>query len=338
MLNKAILAKKALSVNLGLIDPYKLTFAVTYRCNSRCANCSIWKKKSKNFELSLDEIRQFFAKNRFRWLNLTGGEVFLRQDLVDIIKSAGSLEILSITTNGIMTDNIIETVNQILALNKVNKFTMVVSIDGSEHLHDRIRGVQCWKNAIETLQRLRQLSKNNEHLKVFAGYTVAPQNLGKLEETSEAIKKEIPDFQMAEMHVNVYHVSDIYFGNAPVNMNKQRIIEEINKIIEAKSGNDVISFLERKFLKHMAEFLETGRSPLPCKAVKASIFIDTIGNVYPCTMMNETLGNLRDNDFDLNKILDNPETKRILDMIKNSQCPGCWTACEAYQTILSNMV
>jgi len=56
--------------------PYKLTFALTYRCNSRCQICQIWKKK-KHKELSLLEIEKFFTINDFfNWIDLTGGEVF----------------------------------------------------------------------------------------------------------------------------------------------------------------------------------------------------------------------------------------------------------------------
>ena len=58
--------------------PYRLTFAVTNRCQARCAMCNIWQKPSGN-ELSLAEIDALFSKaGRFSWVNLTGGELFQR--------------------------------------------------------------------------------------------------------------------------------------------------------------------------------------------------------------------------------------------------------------------
>src|SRR5204862_533518 len=74
-----------LRANLGRLDfPFKLTFCVTFWCNYRCTTCNIWKMAPRD-ELSLDEIRRFFARSgRFLWIDLTGGEVTLRKDFIDI--------------------------------------------------------------------------------------------------------------------------------------------------------------------------------------------------------------------------------------------------------------
>ena len=70
-----------------LKKPYKLNFAITMWCQSRCLTCNIWQIKPKD-ELTLDEIREFAKKNTsFRWVGLTGGEPFLRSDIVDIAKA-----------------------------------------------------------------------------------------------------------------------------------------------------------------------------------------------------------------------------------------------------------
>ena len=63
--------------------PYKLTFAITYWCNYRCTTCNIWQMKPRD-ELRLEEIREFFKRsNRFVWVDLTGGEVALRKEILD---------------------------------------------------------------------------------------------------------------------------------------------------------------------------------------------------------------------------------------------------------------
>ena len=69
-------------VRLG--KPYRLIFCLTYWCNYRCETCNIWKLRPKD-ELSFDEVRQFFEKNsQFSWIDLSGGEVWLRNDFVEI--------------------------------------------------------------------------------------------------------------------------------------------------------------------------------------------------------------------------------------------------------------
>jgi RNase P subunit RPR2 len=49
------------------------------------------------------------------------------------------------------------------------------------------------------------------------------------------------------------------------------------------------------------------------------------------------MGNLRENDYDLLKIISNEKATDLHEKIKNGQCPQCWTPCEAYQNILSNL-
>ncbi|MDE1824747.1 MAG: radical SAM protein, partial [Candidatus Micrarchaeota archaeon] len=67
--------------------PYKLNFSITYWCQSRCTHCSIWQIRPKG-ELTLDEIRNFARQNNyFKWVELTGGEPFLRQDIVEIART-----------------------------------------------------------------------------------------------------------------------------------------------------------------------------------------------------------------------------------------------------------
>ena len=81
------LAKNILKANLGRLDqPYKLTFALTSKCNYRCQTCNIWQKPPQD-ELSPSEIELLFKKApNFSWIDLTGGEVFLRRDFVDIVE------------------------------------------------------------------------------------------------------------------------------------------------------------------------------------------------------------------------------------------------------------
>ena len=71
--------------------PYKLTFCVTYWCNYKCQTCNIWKMKPRD-ELRTDEIRRFFERSSgFSWVDITGGEVSLRKDFVDICEAESSL-------------------------------------------------------------------------------------------------------------------------------------------------------------------------------------------------------------------------------------------------------
>src|SRR5439155_149151 len=103
------LAGAALRANLGRLDfPFKLTFCVTFWCNYRCQTCNIWKMAPRD-ELRLEEIQRFFRRSgRFLWVDLTGGEVTLRRDFIDVchavIDGCPDLLLLHFPTNGYLTD------------------------------------------------------------------------------------------------------------------------------------------------------------------------------------------------------------------------------------------
>ncbi|HIE43193.1 MAG TPA: 4Fe-4S cluster-binding domain-containing protein, partial [Candidatus Omnitrophica bacterium] len=101
-----------------LSSPYRLTYALTYRCNLTCKICLIWKKRNSH-ELSIYEIKRFFKRlNNLCWLDLTGGEITLRGDVEDvidiIIENSPYLSILHLSTNGQIPEKILSIAERIL--------------------------------------------------------------------------------------------------------------------------------------------------------------------------------------------------------------------------------
>jgi len=103
-----------------------------------------------------------------------------------------------------------------------------------------------------------------------------------------------------------------------------------------KKSLNPISLIEDKYLILGKKYLETKKTPMKCNIFNLSCFIDPYGNVYPCTIFNKKLGNLRENDYNLKNILTSKTAKRIKKEIIKNKCPGCWTPCEAHQMIISN--
>lgn len=340
------IAKKIFLSNVGLLaDPYKLNFAVTYRCNSRCRICNIWCKEPEG-ELTLDEIQKIFENsNFFSWISLTGGEPFLRQDIADIARilkeKCSSLYILNIPTNGFLTETILEKMNDVLSLG-IPKCVVTVSLDGPEEVHEYIRGILgVWKRSVETYKRLKSLS--GKGLDVFFEFTVCPYNTGKFMETYLAVKKEIPSISVNDFHVNVFHHSGHFYSNLHLEDTtsfRENLGNEINQIIAIKKRRSVnpMVFLPQTYLKLAERYAKTRRTPLECRVLSSSCFIDPKGNVFPCTIFSKNLGNLRNFGYDLKRILELDETKETKRVIKELKCPNCWTPCEAYPMILGNMV
>ena len=42
------------------------------------------------------------------------------------------------------------------------------------------------------------------------------------------------------------------------------------------------------------------------------LVVDDIGDVWPCEILKDKFGNLRDHDFDINKLLEKYESKKLV--------------------------
>ena len=96
--------------------------------------------------------------------------------------------------------------------------------------------------------------------------------------------------------------------------------------------------LENAYLGYLDKFLKTGVTPMPCHALRASCFVDPWGVVYPCISYSRPIGRLRDTGMRLDPIWNARDTRELQGEIWKGQCPQCWTACEAYQSILGNVL
>jgi len=347
------LGYKAFVSNFNLLkQPYKLTFAITYRCNSRCKTCGIWRKKSGN-ELRLDEIKKFAKKSDFfSWFNLTGGEPFLRKDIVGIaqafLENSSNFYLFNTTSNGYTPDIIAKRVEEILSL-KIPRCIVGISLDGYKELHERIRGVKgSWDKAIKSFKLLKALSKEHKNFQTFFGYTISPINIGEFKKTYLSVKEVIPEIEPKDFHVNLLHTSEHYFSNIDNKFNLKSSAREVVKelgLIESMRKNGSINpaiftqnFLEKNYVKFSKPFIKNNRTPLACKVLQTSIFLDPYGNVFPCTIFNKLLGNIRNSRYELKKIIETEDAKALRKEILELKCPNCWTPCEAYQTILGNLL
>lgn len=336
------LAKNILKSNVQRLDhPYKLTFCVTYWCNYKCKTCNIWQRKPKD-ELTLEEIQRFFHRsNKFNWIDFTGGEVWLRKDFTEIAKTAirecNNLVLLHFPTNGFLTDRILSGVEEILSA-KPKKLVVTVSVDGDEAVNDHVRGKQGgWKRQIETYKQLH----NMRGVDVVLGMTLSSLNLREYDKAFDAAKAECPWLKPTDFHMNIAHESAHYYGNQELNVRSDdtdALVEEIRKY-RNKRGIPLtpISLIESRYLRQAEKYVRSGQTPMRCHALHSSCFVDSWGFVYPCGMFDAKVANLRDHDFDLDRVWHSNEAKQLQKEIWDYQCPQCWTPCEANQSLLGNL-
>lgn len=328
--------------NLGRnARPFKLTLIVTWTCDARCRMCNIW-QRPKEGVMTVEEVDRFFAKNPwFSWVNVSGGEIWTRPDAGDlfaaIVVRSKDLYLLDFPTTGQQTEKIVPGVERILAA-RVPKLLVTVSLDGPPATHDDVRGRKgAFDNAMATFRALRKL--RSRRFDVFLGMTLSSFNQGRIFDTFESVKAVVPDAELRELHVNVAQESAHYYQNEGMGRTEAAATTELARFVDARGRRlHPVAYLERRYQELVPGFLASGRTPLPCKALASSVFVDARWNVYPCSMYDAPLGNLRDNGFDLDAVWNAEKTVRLQSEIESRKCPNCWTPCEAYQTILGNLL
>jgi len=338
----ARLAGRLLRANAGrLSHPLKLNLALTYWCQYKCKTCNIWQRKPVD-ELTTDEILTFVGRNpSVSWLDVTGGEIFLRKDIDAIfdaiVDSWRDLYILHFPTNGFQTREIVATAER-LARSRVPHLIVTVSIDGDEALNDDVRGIKGgFRRQIETLSALRRIPR----IRAVAGMTLSRFNLGQAERTFAAVRAAVPGLTMADFHVNFAQTSEHYYGNDgdTVTAPRDAAQRELRWYrAQRAGGRGPADWVESTFLRELDAFLQSGRTPMRCHSLRSSCFIDPWGTVFPCISYNRPLGRLRDTGMRLAPIWDAASTRTVQQEIWNGDCPQCWTACEAYHSILGNVI
>lgn len=284
---------------------------VTYRCNAKCYMCNTWQhptRKTEEFTPNLvDKI-----PDGLRFINITGGEPFLRDDLEEIIQIAlRKTNRVVISTNGYFTKKIVR-----LAENYGNRIGFRISIEGLPEVNDELRGIQ---NGFD--HGLRSLvSINNMGIKdIGFGITVSDSNA----------KDMIKLFRMAhaiglEFATAVTHNSYYFHKNDNKHEDADMIASEFqNLAVELLKTNKPKNWFRAYFNMGLANKVRGGKRPLPCEVGKDVFFLDPFANIMPCNGSDEPMimGNLKDQNFD--QIWNSQKADEIREQVKN--CPKeCW--------------
>jgi radical SAM protein with 4Fe4S-binding SPASM domain len=324
-----------------LAAPVKVNFALTYWCQYRCKTCNIWKRRPEN-ELTTAEVLTFVRKNpQIAWLDVTGGEIFLRKDIQEILQaivgSWKSLAILHFPTNGFLTDQI-ERVSRSLVKRGGPAIVITVSVDGDEALNDDVRGIKGgYQRQVETFRALRRIPG----IRPVFGMTLSRYNVGAFERTFEALARVCPGLDIKDFHLNVAQVSGHYYGNAEMaNVAPPRdLVAQELRVYRRRRGMPLSlqAWLEDSYLDHLERYVESGALPMRCHSLRSSCFIDPWGTVFPCITYSHPIGSLRDHAMELGAIWTSETAVALQGEIWQGDCPQCWTACEAYQSILGNL-
>jgi MoaA/NifB/PqqE/SkfB family radical SAM enzyme len=314
--------------NIGKPDilPLALTLKVTNRCNAKCKTCNIHSQDSNN-ELVLSEFEKTFSNfdGKVFWLTLTGGEPFLRQDLIEICQLAYKNlhpKIITIATNGILHETIPKAIKRVLTVCPNTFINLNLSLDGFGQKHDDIRGVKDnFKLAMQTYKELQTIDSPDFTLginTILSKYNVKDSN-----EFFPKLLNFGSDTYLVEIAQEKTELNNIGYDVQPHLEDYFSAIDCLKNELKKKDYkglSKIIQSFRLQYYDYTKKMLKEKRGFFSCYAGFASAYISHNGEVFACCVKDKRLGDLRQEDYDFCKIWFGRTADEVRQVIKNERC------------------
>ena len=323
--------------------PVNITVSGSYRCNSRCKTCNVW--LLPNDDMTLEEWdRTFESLGRAPyWFTFSGGEPTLRKDLPDMVGSAYRHcrpGIINIPTNGIQQKIIPGSVERVLQVAPKSEVIINLSLDGVGLKHDEIRGVRNnWDRAMVTYAALKELQKEYDHLTLGVHTVISNYNVDSFPDLCEYVQRELkPDSYITEIAEERVELDTVGLGITPT---AEKYTVAIDALLERMREErltgvaEVAQAFRRRYYELVKRTLREQRQVIPCMAGVASAQIAPNGDVWTCCIRAESMGNLREHDYDFGSVWRTGKAKQLRRSIKNREC-YCPLANAAYTNMLTH--
>ncbi|MFQ5511655.1 MAG: radical SAM protein [Candidatus Krumholzibacteriia bacterium] len=305
--------------------PTDAIIALTYRCDARCEMCNIWQIKPQEF-LSVDDYAK--VPETLNDINISGGEAFMRKDVVDIVKVINdkcNQPRIVVSTNGFRTKQIVAAMEELRKT--IPDIGIGVSLDGIGETHDRVRGVRdAYKKSLATLHQLKEREFSN----VRIGFTALDGNVGEMRKVYDLAGSLGVQFTTA-----VAQNSDIYFSTqSNEHLNGNRLADALGYVIKS----ELLSYHPKRWMRAYFEsgtllFNEESRRLLKCSAALDFFYLAPEGRVYPCLTIPSPLGDLKGHTFE--DVWQSEQADRVRAEIDG--CEKCWMICTARTALKKNV-
>lgn len=334
--------------------PINLTLSITNMCNSRCQSCDIWtiypaEKERLQEELTVDEIEAIFASvGEVYFFNISGGEPFLRKDIVDIVRVGCEQlnpTVVHIPTNALSPQRIAALTEEILVgmrrWSPGTKLTLKPSFDGVEEFHDWVRGIPGnYKKLIETLELLRELRAEYDHLRVGVGTVISTMNIDHLPDIIAESERFGVDSYISEVAEEREEMRNVSSGITPSHQQYGAAIQQFRDMtfdrLKEAYGLELLTQGMRHFYYELTRrWLRDRSQVIPCYAGVSNAHISPYGDLWPCAILagSKSLGNLKDVDYDFYKLWHSSRADEVRASIKAGEC-DCPLANQAYANML----
>jgi AdoMet-dependent heme synthase len=293
------------ALRLGV--PFSAQVDLTYRCNEKCVHCYL--DHDDHGEMTTAEIKHLLeemAEAGVFTLTFSGGEIFLRRDLFELLEHARSLTFsIKLKTNAVLIRE-----KQAARLRDLGVASIQVSIYSHRpEVHDAITLVRgSLQRSIHAIRFLK-----SQGLRVIMANVLMIQN--------------------AQDHHGVRALAAELGAEYALDPTVTPMMDGDRAPLELNAGASALHalFRDEAYVGDVAEFCappiapdESSMDALPCSAGHTACYISPYGEFYPCVQFPLSCGNVRQQRF-IDIWRDSPQLKevrsiRLRDLSSCSQC------------------
>lgn len=310
-----------------------LALSVHSACNCRCVMCDIWKANADRRELGPAELEAHLAAIRrlgVRRVMLTGGEPLMHSNLWSLcgLLESARVEVTLVTTGLLLAQQAPHIVRWC--------DDVIVSLDGSREVHDRVRRIRgAYDRIAGGIRAIRAISPR---FRMSARSVVQKLNYSDLSgivDAAHALGLDHVSFLAADVSSPAFNRSVPWTAarRREVMLDEQdlpRFREAVERLI-AERGDDFRSgfIVERpdklrRLVQYYAALLGLGEFPsVRCRAPWISAVVDADGTVRPC-FFHGPYGSAR--HVALDRVVNADAAvafRRGLDVRRNETCRRC---------------
>lgn len=329
--------------------PIHLTFFVTRRCNSACPFCFYLRSdegpRDSRPELSLEEIGKVSSSlGKLLWLAFSGGEIFLRDDLVEIARTFyrnNKPAIMLFPTNGLLPELIRERMEAIARSCPNSVVALKLSVDGLGAAHDALRNTPgSFDKTLRTYRAVAGLIDRYPNFELGVNTVFCSENQNAMHEIIEYVRG-LPYIKTHTISLVRGSLADKRYGN----VDSEKYFDAVLKLEEnlkagkarmyrfrggrVKAAQDI---LQRRLIHRT---LQERKRIMSCYAGRLNLVLSEAGDVFPCELLTESFGNVRNYGYDMRKIVRSERARSVIDAIKKNGC-FCTHECYFMTNILFN--
>jgi len=329
--------------------PVNIVHFITSRCNLRCEHC-FYKETLEAKDPGEQSLQQFEKTTRevgpVLWYAIGGGEPFVRGDIVELIgiiaKNCRPL-MITIPTNGWYIEKTVLRTLEMLQMLEGRQLTLQISLDGPEQIHNKIRGEDSWRRAKITFERLKQLQNLYPNLSLGI---ITVVNQGNHHCYPSFIDELVETFQPNQIAINLFRNTTL---NGPAISGD--IIDSYKVAVEryeyhlARNHLKALGYLggrimrakevlQKELIYRVAKYDEF---VTPCTAGTLNYVIWENGNVAPCEVLGENVGNIIGSDQKNNfrNIVGSKSALALRKKIRDEKCKCSYECAMTVNTLFS---